>query len=485
MLFRSTDKNEKKNINVINQLSNEARGLVKIDVGDDQYTIERNLKRYDKKVKDAIEEDAKVEVTFKKVNRLSGIEENLNGDSRVDTDKRIRKIFGSIDDFLLTSMTSQVGSLAFINEGSTKRKEILGKFLDLELFDKKFKLAKDESALLKGAIKRLEGKDFDAEISKTLTEIIDNEILTERNKEKCAVLKDELSVHQNKLSDLNAQIRSGPKQEFIDIDNVLKDISVKEQEEGELNNKFTQFSKELEKRENVLFQLNEALAKYDYEKLKHDKKALEELNKKALLIESAVQMLQKQKKEQQKQISILNNVPCGDSFLSCRFLVDAAKQRELVPETEKKLLDNETLLQEVEEKIKKDETLKHLNKFEQLNNNLHVLEKEISDFKLKIEKNKNQLVACQKVITDFKILEKTYNENKAWMKELHDIKEAQKEINKQVIRAQISLEACESDTNKLYREHGSLVNKKETLEREKLELANLRDEFLEIGRAHV
>ena len=40
----------------------------------------------------------------------------------------------------MTSMSSQLGSLSFINEGSTRRKEILAKFLDLETFDKKFKL---------------------------------------------------------------------------------------------------------------------------------------------------------------------------------------------------------------------------------------------------------------------------------------------------------------------------------------------------------
>ena len=35
---------------------------------------------------------------------------------------------------------SQLGSLTFIGEGSTKRKEILAKFLDLEIFEKKFKM---------------------------------------------------------------------------------------------------------------------------------------------------------------------------------------------------------------------------------------------------------------------------------------------------------------------------------------------------------
>ena len=44
----------------------------------------------------------------------------------------------------MTSMSSQIDSLRFINEGSTKRKEALAKFLDLEFFEKKYAFV-DES----------------------------------------------------------------------------------------------------------------------------------------------------------------------------------------------------------------------------------------------------------------------------------------------------------------------------------------------------
>ena len=74
-------------------------------------------------------------------------------------------MFGTVDDFLLTSMSSQVGSLSFINEGSTKRKEILAKFLDLLLFDKKFKKAKEDASDMKGALKLLEGKEYETDIA--------------------------------------------------------------------------------------------------------------------------------------------------------------------------------------------------------------------------------------------------------------------------------------------------------------------------------
>ena len=89
---------------------------------------------------------------------------SLNGLTRMQTDANIRKQFGSIEDFSVSSLSSQHGALSFLDEGSTRRKEIIAKFLDLELFEKKFKLAKEDSVDLKGALKRLEEKNYDEEI---------------------------------------------------------------------------------------------------------------------------------------------------------------------------------------------------------------------------------------------------------------------------------------------------------------------------------
>ena len=92
---------------------------------------------------------------------ISGTEQSLNGVTRIETDNNIRKFFGTIDDFLLTSMSSQLDSLSYLNEGSTKRKEILAKFLDLEFFDRKFKMCNEDSVDLKGAIKNLSGVNYE------------------------------------------------------------------------------------------------------------------------------------------------------------------------------------------------------------------------------------------------------------------------------------------------------------------------------------
>ena len=109
------------------------------------FTIERKSEKYIKRLKGNETIEAKTTVDFKYVDLATGDETSLNGITRSDTDKNIVKYFGTMEDFLLTSMSSQDGAMMFISEGSTKRKEILAKFLDLELLDKKFRFAKDDA----------------------------------------------------------------------------------------------------------------------------------------------------------------------------------------------------------------------------------------------------------------------------------------------------------------------------------------------------
>lgn len=176
-IFNTTSKNNRKNLNVINQNNSLGRGKVTIGIDNDDYTIERKSEKYIKKLKGVETIEAKTEVEFTSTNGT------LNGLARNDTDKSIRRYFGTVDDFFLTSMASQFGYLSFISEGSTKRKEILGKFLDLENFEKKFKLAKEESAVLKGLLKKLEGIDYKRDIANAELQlsVVEGE-LTEKKK---------------------------------------------------------------------------------------------------------------------------------------------------------------------------------------------------------------------------------------------------------------------------------------------------------------
>ena len=176
-------------------------------------------------------------------------------------------MFGTIDDFLLTSMSSQVGSLAFINEGSTKRKEILGKFLDLVIFDKKFKKAKEDAADMKGALKLLEGKEYDTDIADTTQALEQNSTTKDRQERKCRKYSEAITRTENIISEIEQKIGSIPA-EIINIVEVKEEQISKQKEIESLQDEIQQLKEECKTKRASHKKINEALKDFDIEALR-------------------------------------------------------------------------------------------------------------------------------------------------------------------------------------------------------------------------
>ena len=116
-IFNTTSKNERKNVNVVNQNCDWGEGKVVINIGKKVYTIHRKVEKYEKKSKGETTIEAKTHLDFSVFDPVTDETTSLNGITRNQTDANIRKHFGTIDDFLISSMSSQHGALAFINEG--------------------------------------------------------------------------------------------------------------------------------------------------------------------------------------------------------------------------------------------------------------------------------------------------------------------------------------------------------------------------------
>jgi DNA repair exonuclease SbcCD ATPase subunit/DNA repair exonuclease SbcCD nuclease subunit len=168
-LFNTTSKGERKNVHIINQNKERAICNLEIAVGDDVYEITRSLEKTTGKSKGRENTSAKTELDFTKL-ILGTQSESKNGDTRNKTDENIRKTFGTLEDFMMTSLAAQNESFGFVNEGSTKRKEILAKFLDLQIFDQMHKLAKADSSEMRGVIKHLNSVDWEKKLSRAKSE---------------------------------------------------------------------------------------------------------------------------------------------------------------------------------------------------------------------------------------------------------------------------------------------------------------------------
>ena len=217
-LFNTTSKGERKNVHIINQNQERASCRLEIAVGDDVYKIARSLEKTTSKSKGREVQSAKTELDFTKYN-FGTQAESKNGDTRNKTDENIRKTFGTLEDFMMTSLAAQNDSFGFVNEGSTKRKEILAKFLDLQIFDQMHKLAKSDSSEMRGVIKHLNSVDWEkklarakAEFEEIVEDIEEQQSLCERHGARLSELKEEQKLIQD-------QVQAASQRE-IDIDDV-------------------------------------------------------------------------------------------------------------------------------------------------------------------------------------------------------------------------------------------------------------------------
>ena len=477
-MYNSISKNIRKNVDIVNQNREEGSTSVEIQIDNNVFTVERQATKYTRRLHGEETIEAKTSVDFSGLDLVTGENVSLNGLDRKETDANIRKVFGTLDDFLLTSMTSQHGSMQFINEGSTKRKEILSKFLDLELFDKKFKLAKDDTAALKSSIKKLEGKDFADEILLTHKEVLLTDKKIEENREKCKKLKEIMEGYADELSNLKVQIASGPKANLIDIVDVEKSLEEKSELSKTLNEKEDKFTKLISTKEKLLEELLSTLEQYDWDSLKEDKSKLEELNKKSIQVDASIKAIQTELQTKKQKLSILDTVPCGDSFPSCRYLVDANKQKTEIPKTSEKLSLQEKMKKKTEEELEKlSGTLDSINEYEKLSSNKSLLEQAISEAKLKKEQNKSKLKSNKDELQKLEEQKAEYYENEEWMKKLQDIQQEKNRIENNVKLAKNKLEECDEKSSSFIMQKGILTQQISQLEEQRLELEALREEY--------
>jgi exonuclease SbcC len=477
-IYNSISKNVRKNVDIINQNREVGSTSVDIQIDNKVYTIAREASKYTRRLHGEETLEAKTGVDFSALDLITGEKTSLNGLDRKETDANIRKVFGTLDDFLLTSMTSQHGSMQFINEGSTKRKEILSKFLDLELFDKKFKLTKDDSSALKSSIKKLEGKDFDDEILLAGKQVLLTDQEISSNKEKCEKLKEILDRCNEEMSNLKVQIASGPKTKLIDISSVESKLEQTKEELVSLGDKQSELDKLILTKEKTLDELLSTIKEYDWDSLQKDKKKLEELNRKSIQIDASIKTIQADISSRKQKLSILDTVPCGDGFPTCRYLVDANKQKKEIPEVQEKLSLQERIREETTEQLSKlDGTLDSINEYDKLTKNKLILEQSISDTKLKKEKNKNKISSLSGDLEKLEEQKVEYYKNEEWMKKLRNIEEEKSKIEKSVKLAKAKLDECDNNTSNFTMKKGILVQKITQLEEQKEELESLREEY--------
>ena len=477
-LYNSTSKSIRKNLNIINQNRDDCRASATIKIDDNEYVVERVSEKYTKRLKGVETLEASTDLEFYRKD-LTGNVEGLNGTSRQDTDKNVRKYFGTLNDFLMTSMASQLDSLSFINEGSTKRKEFLAKFLDLQIFDKKFKMAKEDSAMTKAALRRLEGTDFETQIAEVKKDIVKSELGIESNKAECLQIRESIAEANADMIEAATKIESVPA-EIIDPVMTSRAINLKEKTILDITSKKTRAIEELRLSEGKYEKIADFVQKFDIASYMEKKELIVNNRKKVEDLIHSIKLESEERNRNIKKQSLLKEVPCGTQFPSCKFIKDAHRAGELIQICDSNISNLSQSANSAGEDLRKDDpdTIEsHIKKYNLLLEKRNVLATSIANNKLLIEKAESSLFKEQVELQELKNKSFEYEQNKDAIENLKDLI-AFREDKKAFIRlCESKLQECENKIMFLHKKHGSLEQKLKHLQEGSQEYETLKDDF--------
>ncbi len=453
----------------IEDIINRGNGSMKIDldinVGSENYIVERRVDVYSQKdqktklYRDVLSPD----INFYKI--VDGNKISLNGDTKWETEANIRAIFGSVEDFKLTSYSQQNQGLELIDDKRGKeRKEILSRFLGIDVFSKLKSINKEELDLvdlqLKGMNiqeliqkKNLRSKELGELVSKL--NITDHKI--ERLKTEKISAEEELQILHNQFQPIDNELLE--KDEFT-IQNEINDCDQKILDGTDRILKLTSERSSLEKTLEKAKQANAMFATLEpvMEELKIEEKKLSELIKQKEILESNIISLN-------RAVLILSKQPwCRER--KCLFLQDALK-------SEDELKIKEIELGTIERNI--DSKQEFLNSKESQKKKYDSLIK----LQIEIQNVKDQYVEIQQSINEEEKKKKTLEISKSnsifLLDKISQNKERieyNKQIKKQIADIELSLRIVNNDIDKIYHVYTAEFAQKRQKEYEKENIDN-------------
>jgi len=478
-MYNSTSKGERKNLNVINQNKDTGIGEVTVRVGNDRYKVKRTSDKWRKKLRGKETVEAKTDVSFEMECFETGEQRSMNGLTRADTDRRIRHKFGTIEDFQLTSLTSQHDALSFIKEGSTKRKEILSKFLDLQIFDQKFRTAKEDSAEVRGNLKRLEKINYEEKRKEALSGLRACEGKTREKQDACREITKQVGDLRVEVAEITGKISAIPTN-IIDIKAVVRDMSADQAQRASLLSDNLKFKVQIDSNTKVVVESEEFRQDCSYESLLATKTDIDSRRK-------AIQALEQRQKEKEtalrvkdKKGSLLSEVPCGSQFPNCKFICDAHKAKGEIPQIvtliealKAELIDSKASLTLLSPELV-ESRLRSYKKIEEEESKLRMNSVKLQ---AQIDKNGASIQLLEHSIQTNRDLVAEYEANKEKIAEITQLNVELDERNAEIKTLLTEYTACDGELKKLFLEVGTWQQKLDTTAQQQRDLKAARQEF--------
>lgn len=430
-LFNTTDRGPIKNLHIINTRKDYCKASVELQAGGDTYMAERQSVRHQTK---AGLQHAVTHLNLFKLGPDGQPLEDISGEQRKDSDKVLRSLIGTSDDFLLTSFAAQGEMNAFLKERATMRKNILSKFLNLQVFDSLNLLAKETSSSIKSELKRTPALNL-------------REAIIEKEREEAALHEDikSLEVEKESIDSHVKRLRVILERESPGSTHTLDDVRRYEREVEDLNAKISKNKLELEtairERDELKLKVEKteaAMSGFDAVSLKNEIDRAERISSKIKDTHLRLKQERESLQRLERSVSKLSDVPCGDKFPTCKYIKDSHVDRLSIPKQRSTLDEIGASLEELSHSFDEDnlkEMKSRYEKFISIESKLPAARASYSAHESRVKSLESLVESLEK---ELQRVNKSLQEVRAAISvsELEEVKKMHLEVDEQERRAQ-------------------------------------------------
>lgn len=468
-LFNSTDRGPIKNLHVINTRKDYCLASVILHAADSDYKVERQSVKHQSK---AGVQSAVTNLNVFKLDSHGNHLEDITGEQRKESEKVLRSLIGTSEDFLLTSFAAQGEMNAFLKERATARKNILSKFLNLHIFESLQSLAKERSSAIKSDLgKKSPGRDINVVISEKKNEllILNNNII-------------EIDKRREEFDKSRLKLQSLLEKKSINSSYKIEDVSLNENKIKSLTNKINESQRDLEKYENEKLELETKIEKlenimssFDVASIKNEISQSEALKSKIDDLQSKVRIELDSINKLEKSIQNLKDVPCGDKFPTCKYIKDSHHDRSVYPDKKKFFDEISTSLNELKSNFDSSKLVSNKQTYEKITtlqsklpimkSSLSVAESKISSLKILIQSQKEEKVRTENLLIEIKAsVQENDLENIASMKS-------------QISSYEQKISSLDKESRAGHQKIGAISNEIENLETQAVRIKELQVEW--------
>jgi len=304
------------------------RAKLNLEINGMDYWIERDAKYKRVNHKNGkVSHQCPVKVKFYMIDE-AGEKVDLSGAARFNsqygggTNEEIKKVLGTFDDFILTSLSLQTNGMNFLDKKQAERKKILSTFMDIEVFEQLETIAKSDSNEERILLRQFQKKDSYKELGTMNQRIIELEKDEKQLTSEDTKINEKLTRLENDKIELVRMLYKID--ESYDIDELNSTHTQLELEKQQLEQQLKEDKEYKETLRPMYMEYHKKLSQIDEEKIQDDYEKYKELKKHLRDYENKIKLNESKTKSLNNHLADLEKFEYDEN---CEYCINNGKEQ--------------------------------------------------------------------------------------------------------------------------------------------------------------